>query len=230
MAPNIFVRKNLPTPGDVHVNGPLTNMSLAYSNELEMYVADRAAPIIPSSKQSDVFYKYDKEYWFRDALRLRGPGQEAAELGYGVSTDSFHCDVWAGKKPIPDMVRSNEDGPLNSDRDAMEFVTELERIRREKSFASTFMLTGTWTTDYDGVDSGSPTANQVQRWDRAASTPIEDIRALRTSVHLLTGVRPNVLVMGPGGYRFSDYIKVGLPLTIVTMVIVLLVMPLFWPF
>lgn len=31
----------------------------------------------------------------------------------------------------------------------------------------------------------------------------------------------NVLVMGPGGYRFADYIKVGLPLTLVTLVVVL---------
>jgi di/tricarboxylate transporter len=43
------------------------------------------------------------------------------------------------------------------------------------------------------------------------------------------GHAANVLVMGPGGYKFSDYIKVGLPLTIVTMVVVLLVMPLIWP-
>ena len=43
------------------------------------------------------------------------------------------------------------------------------------------------------------------------------------------GHAANVLVMGPGGYRFSDYIKVGLPLTILTMIVVLLVMPMFWP-
>jgi len=40
----------------------------------------------------------------------------------------------------------------------------------------------------------------------------------------------NLLVMGPGGYRFSDYIKVGLPLTLVVLVVVVLVMPIFWPF
>jgi di/tricarboxylate transporter len=40
----------------------------------------------------------------------------------------------------------------------------------------------------------------------------------------------NILVMGPGGYRFSDYIKVGLPLTLVVLVVVMLVMPIFWPF
>jgi di/tricarboxylate transporter len=44
------------------------------------------------------------------------------------------------------------------------------------------------------------------------------------------GHSANIMVMGPGGYRFSDYIKVGLPLTLVVLVVVLLVMPIFWPF
>lgn len=39
----------------------------------------------------------------------------------------------------------------------------------------------------------------------------------------------NVLVMGPGGYRFSDYMKVGIPLTIVVLIVALVVMPIFWP-
>jgi di/tricarboxylate transporter len=39
----------------------------------------------------------------------------------------------------------------------------------------------------------------------------------------------NLMIMGPGGYKFNDYIKVGLPLTLVVMVVVLLVTPLFWP-
>ncbi len=42
----------------------------------------------------------------------------------------------------------------------------------------------------------------------------------------------NVLVMGPGGYRFADYIKVGLPLVLVLIVVVVtavLILFLFWP-
>ncbi len=39
----------------------------------------------------------------------------------------------------------------------------------------------------------------------------------------------NVLVMGPGGYRFSDYLKTGIPLTIVVLLVTLLVVPIFWP-
>lgn len=39
----------------------------------------------------------------------------------------------------------------------------------------------------------------------------------------------NVLVMGPGGYRFSDFARVGLPLTILMLALVLLVLPIAWP-
>jgi di/tricarboxylate transporter len=44
------------------------------------------------------------------------------------------------------------------------------------------------------------------------------------------GHSANVLVMGPGGYRFADYTKVGIPLTLVVLVVVLLVVPIVWPF
>ena len=40
----------------------------------------------------------------------------------------------------------------------------------------------------------------------------------------------NILSMGPGGYRFTDYIKVGLPLTLVCLAVVLVALPLVWPF
>jgi di/tricarboxylate transporter len=39
----------------------------------------------------------------------------------------------------------------------------------------------------------------------------------------------NVLVMGPGGYRFTDYLKLGVPLTLVVFGVVYLLLPLFWP-
>jgi di/tricarboxylate transporter len=55
--------------------------------------------------------------------------------------------------------------------------------------------------------------------------------AVAASVSFLSPVAhaTNVLILGPGGYRFSDYIRVGLPLTLVAMVVVLLVLPIFWP-
>lgn len=39
----------------------------------------------------------------------------------------------------------------------------------------------------------------------------------------------NILVMGPGGYRFVDYVKVGGPLTLVVFAVTLLLLPWLWP-
>lgn len=39
----------------------------------------------------------------------------------------------------------------------------------------------------------------------------------------------NTLIMGPGGYRYSDYLRVGVPLTIVVLIVTMIVLPLVWP-
>ena len=39
----------------------------------------------------------------------------------------------------------------------------------------------------------------------------------------------NLMVMGLGGYRFTDYTKVGLPLLALVFLIVVLVLPMVWP-
>ena len=39
----------------------------------------------------------------------------------------------------------------------------------------------------------------------------------------------NILVMGPGGYRFADYLKVGLPLALVVFIASMILLPIFWP-
>jgi di/tricarboxylate transporter len=43
------------------------------------------------------------------------------------------------------------------------------------------------------------------------------------------GHHGNLLVYGPGGYRFADFVKVGTPLTVVVGAIVCLLAPLLWP-
>ncbi len=35
--------------------------------------------------------------------------------------------------------------------------------------------------------------------------------------------------MGPGGYRFKDYVKIGVPLTILVLIVTMLLLPWVWP-
>ncbi len=54
--------------------------------------------------------------------------------------------------------------------------------------------------------------------------------AIAASNSFLTpiGYQTNTMVYGPGGYRFTDYVRVGLPLTITTVITTVVVIPWFW--
>lgn len=62
--------------------------------------------------------------------------------------------------------------------------------------------------------------------------PIMMIVAIAASTAFVTpiGHQSNLLVYNAGGYRFDDFVKVGLPLTLLILTVSLLTVPLFWPF
>ena len=71
------------------------------------------------------------------------------------------------------------------------------------------------------------TAEQIGADPRAMAMGV----ALATSMAFLSpvGHPVNALVMGPGGYRVRDYVRVGLPLTILLFVLIVLLLPMVWP-
>ena len=56
--------------------------------------------------------------------------------------------------------------------------------------------------------------------------------AVSASTAFLTpiGTTTNLMVMSPGGYRFTDYLRVGLPLVLIFLVVTLILVPIIWPF
>jgi len=186
----------LPAESDVHVNGPLTNMSVAYIQNASNFIASRVFPNIPVTKQSDAYYSYDRGYFNKDEAAVRAPSTESKGGGYAIDANSsYYCKVYAFHKDIDDQVRSNADSVLQLDREATEYVTKKMLIRKEKDWATSYFATGIWTTDIAGV-SGTPTTGEAKQWNDAASTPIEDVTAGKTVVMQSTGFDPNTLVIG----------------------------------
>ena len=187
---------NSPGKGDVHVDRPLTQIAIAFSQDPEAFIADRVFPIVPVLKQTDSYFTISSDDWFRDEMKKRAPGAMSAERTHGLSTDTYACDVWALHEMLADQVRANYDSPLQADREITEGLTLAGMIRKEREFVDSYFKAGLWTGDQTGVDSATPGANQFGRWDRADSTPIEDIRKGKRVVQARTGFRPNKLVVG----------------------------------
>ena len=176
-----------PVNGDVHVNGPLTNISVAYVQNASAFVAAQVFPVVPVQKQSDLYFVYTKEDFLRDEARTRAPATESAGGGYNLSTQQYSAVVEAFHKDVDDQVRANADAPLNMDRDATQFVTQKLLIRREARWMSSYFTTGVWGTD---ITPGT-------LWSAASSTPIKDVQTGHMAVQSVTGFKPNTLLVGP---------------------------------
>jgi hypothetical protein len=184
-----------PAQVDVHVDAILTNISIAYIQKASNFISQKVFPVVPVDKQSDKYFKYNKQDWFRDEAELRADATESAGSGYGLSTDFYQASVYAFHKDIGDQVRENTDNPLDPDRDATQFVTQRMMLRQEIQWASDYFKTGVWATDVTGG------TNFTQWSDYAGSDPIEDIELGKATILSTTGFEPNTLVLGYAVFR-----------------------------
>jgi len=190
-----------PTQSQVHVDAILTNISVAYMQRAENFIADKVFPVVPVDKQSDKYFTYTKNDWLRDEAQVRADGTESVGSGYNIGTDTYYADVWAIHKDVGDQTRANADAPINVDREAAEFVTHRLLLRRELQFVTDFMSDGVWGTSATGVASGASTDEFVQWNNYTTSDPIEDIEAAKSDILSVTGMEANTLVLGYDVFR-----------------------------
>lgn len=187
----------MPTKSQAHIDKALTNISVAYLQEAENFVADKVFPVIPVKKQSDVYFIYNKGDFFRDEARVRAGASESAGGDYGVEASTpYYCKLHAFHKDVTEQDRANYDDPLDADTDATDFVSQKMLVRREVEWASKYFATGIWTTEITGVDA-TPSATQFIKFNKTGSDPIAVITNQIVEVASKTGFRPNKIVMSP---------------------------------
>ena len=176
-----------PAASDVHVDRPLTNVSLAYIQQASDFIATQFAPMIPVDRKTDTYYTYTKNDWFRDEAQLRADGVQSAGSGYGLSTAQYSCDVFAFHKDIGPQAMANADPAVNLEREATLLVTQRMLVRQERQWAQDCFATGIWGNDVTPSNLWS---------DYAASDPISDVETGKRTVLVNTGFLPNTLVIG----------------------------------
>jgi hypothetical protein len=184
-----------PTQSDLHVNVPLTNISIAYMQDKATFIADKVFPRVPVQKQSDMYWKYSKSDWRRTDAQKRAPGTESAGVGWKLDTGQYFAEVWAVHKDIDDQVRANADSNWRLDSDATAFVTNQLLLRRDLDWNDKFFKPGQWGTDLTGV-TGTVAAGQFLQWSDPNSDPIVQLTDLQTNFVEQSGRKANTLVLG----------------------------------
>lgn len=185
-----------PTGSSLHVDSALTNLSVAYRQSANNFIADVVFPNVPVRFKSDEYYKFNRADWNRDEVTVRAPGTESAGGGFNISTETYTAKVHAFHKDVTDQDRANADPAINLDRAAVDFVMHKMMLAKEIDWASAYFTTGVWGTDITGVASGPSTGETIKWSDTTSGDPIGDIEAAIIAMEEDTGYSPNTMVIG----------------------------------
>lgn len=189
----------MPQPylSQVHINRPLTNISVATIQDLDYFAFTRGG-VLPSDEKSNLYFTYNQNDWLRDEAQLRAPAMESAGGGYNIANTPYNCQVYAYHKDVDEQVRSNTDDPLDGKRDAIKFVTRKLLIRQEVQSVSDVFSTSIWTGSSTGGDitPGTSVGTGPTKWDDPTSTPIEDVQGQQAALLKNCGWLPSRFTLG----------------------------------
>jgi hypothetical protein len=186
------------TASQVHIDQPLTNLTVAYLQSQNNFIADKVFPNVPVDKKTNKYYIYDRENFFRNEVQPRAPRTRSQRVGMSISNATYTCDVRSLSTDFDFETLANADTALDIRRGASEMLTHNLLIDREKRFMSTFFATNIWTTEYDGVaNADNNLASEVTQWDDYTnSTPIVDVTTARRAMQVASGgFKPNKMVV-----------------------------------
>jgi hypothetical protein len=185
-----------PTVSAVHVQAALTQIATAYIQSERNYVADRVFPIVPVEFQSDKYFAFSKDDFYRDEAQQRADATESAGGGFNLnSNNSYSADVWAYHKDLGGQTRRNADPAVNMDIACTKFCMQKLLIRRDRFFVSKYLVNSVWATDVTGTAGGTPGTTAPPFWnDDANGDPFTDIATGQTTILQNTGFEANTLL------------------------------------
>ncbi|WP_300943665.1 hypothetical protein [uncultured Duncaniella sp.] len=175
-----------------HIDRALTNMSVAYMQAADAFIADKVFPIINVQKRSDVYFTYSKADMFRNEVVERGRGAESAGGNWNIGQgDPYLCRKYAFHYDITQEERVNYDKPIDVERDTLEWLSQKMLLKREVDFTNSFFKAGVWGTDItaDGTT--------IKKFSDQASDPVKFVNDQMLAMAENTGKKPNFIIMAP---------------------------------
>ena len=135
------------TPSQVHLDQPLSNLTLAYVQSQDTFIADKVFPTVGVARQSDKYYIYDRANMNRAGdVKILAPRTEVNRIGMAISNDSYYADVRGLGMDFDEQTIANEDEVLEIRSAGAQTLAMRMLLSREANFPSTFFSTAFWTT------------------------------------------------------------------------------------
>ena len=181
---------------DIHVNLPLSSMSVAFMQSLDEFIADKVFAKIPVPSQTGKYYRFARDAFTRARGRKWVPGTPMAQSSFDLdSTPEYSCEFRAFEHPLRWDIAMHADSQINFDRSVTEYITRALLIGREEEFVDNFFKTGVWGTEYTGVASGANSTQFVYWDDPIDSNPVADVVKMCETIKRTSLMKPNVMVM-----------------------------------
>lgn len=182
----------MPEFTSTHVDALLTGISIKYPLGLGQ-VATTILPVVNVSKESGIFFKYNKGDQARIPFTKRQLRSESRRTTWRVSTDTYQCEEYALNDLIDEREYQQADSPLDLQRDTLENLQNLLILDRERRVH-------TLVTDSAVITKNDTLTGTAQWRDAGASgstsAPLFDFETGSEEVRQDTGVRPNLAVFG----------------------------------
>lgn len=177
------------TPNSVHLDQPLTNLTLAFAQDQSNFIADKVFPVVGVDRQSDKFYIYDRDNMNRSGdVKALAPRTEVNRIGMTISNSSYFAEVYGLGMDFDQQTLANEDAALDIRSAGAQTLATRLMIHREELFASKFFSAGIW---------GSQSTPSNLWSDYTDGTPIQDVTVARRTMQLKSGgFKPNTMVVG----------------------------------
>ena len=179
-----------PTTRDVHIDAALTQVSIAYKNDV--LIAEKIFPVINVKKDSDKYFVYGKQSLKSYSLD-RAPGTRAKQVEWNIdSTPTYSVVERAAEVQLIDEVRENADDPIKYDADSTEFATDVLKLDLERRIANIVQT----ASNYASGNSGSP----ATKWNDPDADILADLDTAREKVRKAILKLPNTLVLSQDVY------------------------------
>ena len=175
-------------PTGYAVNGVLSNVSVAYKQNQEAYVADKVFKPISVSDLAGTYYKFSKADMMRAQAEKVAPLVDTPFGQFSITNGTYRSELKALASAIDLEVFGEANSPAGGKIDlynaAVEFITNQLLLKQELEFAATALVTGVWGTTVVGSTGGTG----FYKFGEAASNPLNSIEVGLSTIYENTGV------------------------------------------